>query len=624
MIVIFSGYNQRAVIAFLRTLKKNNFTSYCIIASGKSDTILNTSYRNKVIYIRKIRELDLKEILGALELAARTTEESKMWITPSTEALNRFLLRHRDIFEKKGCVIPLPDQKIYGQISDKAKFYDLCKEAGIAVPGKKGMAKETDRFTVPLVAKPKKYIASDGNAYAPVFLLTEQEYHTFLLKYRIVDFDLYEFLNGGISFYLLFYFSKSGDVFCYSQKNLVQQQGGKSIVAACGADFHKKQEIVEPYRNLFHKLGFQGLVMVEIRLIQNTYYMIEANPRFWGTSQLFCDIGYNFFELLLKDYGLLTQAEISYINTGRVYFWSGGVQGSLFDCKGFWNEQCFWHKDGKQVVKERYEDFLKADVYKRDDTMGIYDVEQLESLYMQAGRHAYYQVLPRLLEGILHGENIKTKSRWERERLTYMKRHIDFSGKRVLDIGGNTGYFTFELLEEGAEHVDYYEGNRAHAEFVRTAAKVLKKEDKLSVFAEYFLFQEKRKTYDIILCLNVIHHLGMDFFSAQSKADAREQMLVHINYLADVSEYLVFQMGFNWKGNPEDGLFAYGTKAEMEQFLLEGIKKYWDILFIGIAQKERDTVIYQEVDRYNNERQDMLGEFLNRPMFIMKSKVFRG
>lgn len=619
MIVIFSGYNQRAVIAFLRTLKKNQIESFCIIASGSSDTILRTAYRKKVIYIRKIKELDLTEILYALGLAAGCAEQKSMWIAPSTEALNRFLLQYREVFEKRGCMIPLPERKLYEQISDKEKFYRLCEEAGIAVPRKKNMAEKADGLFVPLIAKPKAYLAFDGNVYDPVFLLTEQEYRAFLTGSSMTGFDLYEFLDGGISFYLLFYFAKSGNVFCYSQKNLVQQQGGKSIIAACGADFHKKREVVEPYRNLFQKIGFQGLVMVEVRLVRDTYYMIEANPRFWGTSQLFCDIGYNFFELLLNDYGLLKKSGLSNNETDAVYFWSGGIKGSLLG-----HEELFWHEDGKQAVKERYEDFLRADVYKRDDTMGIYDVERLESLYMQAGRHAHYQVLPRKLEEIFPVQDIRIKSRWERERLAYMKQHIAFAGKRVLDIGGNTGYFTFELLDEGAKQVDYYEGNQAHAEFVRIAAKVLKKEDKLSVFGKYYLFGEERKTYDIILCLNVMHHLGADFYSVQSKEEAKKEMLVNINRLSVISEYLIFQMGFNWKGNPEDGLFAHGTKAEMEQFLSEGVKDYWDILFVGIAKKDQDAVVYQEMNEYNNERQDAFGEFLNRPIFIMKSKNFRG
>lgn len=44
-------------------------------------------------------------------------------------------------------------------------------------------------------------------------------------------------------------------------------------------------------------------------------------------------------------------------------------------------------------------------------------------------------------------------------------------------------------------------------------------------------------------------------------------------------------MGSNWKGDSKECLFENGTKAEMEQFLKEGTKDYWNILFIGIVGK---------------------------------------
>ena len=66
MIVVFSGYNQRAVVAFLRTLEKNKVESFRIIASGDSDSILKTNYKEKVIYTRKKKKLDLEEVFYAL------------------------------------------------------------------------------------------------------------------------------------------------------------------------------------------------------------------------------------------------------------------------------------------------------------------------------------------------------------------------------------------------------------------------------------------------------------------------------------------------------------------------------------------------------------------------------
>ena len=47
--------------------------------------------------------------------------------------------------------------------------------------------------------------------------------------------------------------------------------------------------------------------MVEVKHLSNKNYMIEANPRFWGPSQLFVDAGINLFEAFLVDNGLLNK-----------------------------------------------------------------------------------------------------------------------------------------------------------------------------------------------------------------------------------------------------------------------------------------------------------------------------
>ena len=61
-VIIFSGFNQRAVIAFIRTLEKLS-VDYAIIACTKNDTIFKTKYKNKVITTRQVLQLDLNDII---------------------------------------------------------------------------------------------------------------------------------------------------------------------------------------------------------------------------------------------------------------------------------------------------------------------------------------------------------------------------------------------------------------------------------------------------------------------------------------------------------------------------------------------------------------------------------
>ena len=92
-----------------------------------------------------------------------------------------------------------------------------------------------------------------------------------------------------------------------------------------------------------------------------------------------------------------------------------------------------------------------------------------------------------------------------------------------------------------------------------------------------------------------------------------------LNCFAAKTDILVFQLGFNWKGDRSKPLFNNGIKAEMINFIQEGIKNTWKILHIGVAEGTKGSVVYSALNDRNIERDDNLGEFLNRPIFILKS-----
>ncbi len=614
MIIIFSGYNQRAVIAFLRTLEKN-CVLYGIVACTKEDEIFNTVYGEKVEYIRKDRKLNKSEMVKAINKIRKkyNKEEESAWIAPSTEYLNRYLLKNRIFFEKNNCVIPLVNEELYEKISDKEKFYMLCKKNLIDVPQSYDYV---EKYEKPIVAKPKKYVASDKKIYSPIFITSEEELVKFKKEHQKDDFLYNEFIKGGDSFYLMFYFTRSGKVFKFSQKNIAQQAGGKSILAAVGAPYHLSQNIVKKYIKMFRKENFYGLVMVEIRRSEGIDYMIEANPRFWGPSQLFCDSKNNLFECMLEDFGIINKRKSEKADIMVPYFWSGGISGNIVK-----NKTCVWHGEGKKYFEMYVEDFKKHDIYGRKDTMKEYYVEKMKNLYMETSKHSKYQILADPIRKMINQDELDIKSRQEQERLDYIVKNINLEGKNVLDIGGNTGYFTFEALEKKAKHVDYYEGNTNHAEFVRTAKEAIGYKDKLTVYDEYFDFEKNKKRYDVIFNLNVLHHLGDDFGEYSKKKFAKEKMREIINKMAQYTDIMVFQMGYNWMGNISENLFENGTKTEMIEFVKES-NKFWDVLYVGIAQKNQDgDIVYENVNHNNKKRDDSLGEFLNRPIFIMKSKV---
>jgi SAM-dependent methyltransferase len=249
--------------------------------------------------------------------------------------------------------------------------------------------------------------------------------------------------------------------------------------------------------------------------------------------------------------------------------------------------------------------------------------EELIRYYSKKSKHSQYQELPSSLIPILGGHATPTKTRWESERLRYILNKVDVKGKSILDIGGNTGFFTFELLNAGAQHIDYYEGNKDHVDFVSRAAEVLEVNNNISINHRYYSFEESNQEfYDIVLLLNVLHHFGDDYGNKdKTLEESRKEIIYQLNSFKNKTDFLVFQLGFNWRGNPAYCLFENGTKQEMIDFINEGTKDNWDIIATGIAEREGGAMAYQECNHKNILRDDSLGEFLNRPIFILSSRA---
>jgi 2-polyprenyl-3-methyl-5-hydroxy-6-metoxy-1,4-benzoquinol methylase len=246
--------------------------------------------------------------------------------------------------------------------------------------------------------------------------------------------------------------------------------------------------------------------------------------------------------------------------------------------------------------------------------------ERLRALYMEKSKHSNYQVLSGRLRSILGENEIVTNTRSERERLDYLLSKVDVQDKTVIDIGGNTGFFSFELLEAGARSVHVVEGNKDHAEFVRVAAEAIGVGERVVVTPEYFQFDGRTEGhYDVGLLFNVLHHVGDDYGSLESLEDTKRLILEQLNSMSRIVDTLVFQLGFNWMGDPSKPLFKDGTKQEQIDFITAGVEGYWKIEHVGVAAGTREQAHYADVDETNIDRDDALGEFLNRPIFILKS-----
>ncbi len=247
---------------------------------------------------------------------------------------------------------------------------------------------------------------------------------------------------------------------------------------------------------------------------------------------------------------------------------------------------------------------------------------ELKNIYNKQGKHSHYQDLPNSIKKLIK-INVKTKTnRYEKERFDYVISNINIKNKKILDIGCNAGFFTFESIFLGAKKVVCYEGNKNLFIFVDKLLEILNLQSKIKVKNKYFNFSTKVSSiYDVCFLLNVLHHVGADFGKPyKSKEESLtfiKKALVNLSYNVKI---LVFQMGFNWKGDINFPFFETGTKKEMIRFIKNAIRKYWVIKKIGIASMQNNRILYTDLNKENIKRIDSLGEFLNRPIFILESK----
>jgi len=246
--------------------------------------------------------------------------------------------------------------------------------------------------------------------------------------------------------------------------------------------------------------------------------------------------------------------------------------------------------------------------------------QDLVRLYEQNSKHSAYQILPPSLKRIIGDQVVQVIPRFEAERFAWLKSKLDFAGLKIVDIGGNTGYFTFESLDSGANQVVYIEGNVSHSIFVSKATALL--EANVKIVNKYFDFNEDLKGdyFDIVLLFNVIHHLGDDFGDPSfTKSQALEKMKSSINYFADKTERLVLQIGFCWKGDRNQLLFENGTKSEMLEFIKDTVDGIWELEHVGIAEVQGEETVFVDMAEANLVRKDTMGEFRNRPILILKN-----
>lgn len=376
--LVFSGGNDRAVLAFLRALGQCGRRAV-IVARTLNDRILSTSYRRDVVYVRESHGLDLPVFTACLDRAREAAGGKALVVLPSSEYFNAFLLEHRPLVEAMGCEIPLVDARIYGLLTNKDSASAYFASRGISVP--REIVNSTE-CVPPVVAKPRNNISPDGSSLYPHLLMDARQMAAFHTRHDASSYFFQEYLQGE-SLYLLFYVPRcGGEAFVWSQRNLLQQPNGKSMLWAEPADLHRS-ELATGLIDALREAGFWGLGMIELIRTSDRDVFIEMNPRIWGPMQLVVDQHQPLLEAMIGealhgDPGYFLKTAPASIPRGRrgQYFWCGGLAHTLAS-----HYQPSWHGPRRPLLATAFAG-LRNDVYLRADSWRCFIREMTGALHL--------------------------------------------------------------------------------------------------------------------------------------------------------------------------------------------------------------------------------------------------
>jgi len=234
--------------------------------------------------ISLIKEIHIDAVLGSSD---KTVEK---------------LVSMKDEFET-GIIIPFPDATLWKNANDKYWISVIAKQSGIPTP-KTALVRGEDEIPdalsitgLPAVMKPRFGWGKRG-----VFLITDarEAKKCYESSRKISEVIIQEFIpwGGAYGYCAIFGFNSCPYVsFSFERVREYPPDGGPSTYRIA----KKVPKVIEYGERLLRAIRWYGIAMVEFRRSSqdNEFYLMEINPRFWGSMALAIGAGIDFPSLLL-------------------------------------------------------------------------------------------------------------------------------------------------------------------------------------------------------------------------------------------------------------------------------------------------------------------------------------
>jgi predicted ATP-grasp superfamily ATP-dependent carboligase len=238
------------------------------------------------------------DILGQIETLGIT------FLLPITEATTYVLLQYRSEIPDH-VVLPFPSTDAVEQLANKNKLFEMAEESAIPIPktmfchnSKEGLNALGDIDVFPIVLKPfKSKILEKGHILSTQVIVAKsaEDARSALSSHEYFNFPftIQSFIKGsGQGVFALF---NHGEPVCYFAHRRLREKppaGGVSVLCESAP---VDEQLKSSAETLLRKVKWHGVAMVEFRVsAEGTGYLMEVNPRFWGSLQLAIDSGIDF------------------------------------------------------------------------------------------------------------------------------------------------------------------------------------------------------------------------------------------------------------------------------------------------------------------------------------------
>lgn len=292
--ILISRVNYRKAYPIIKSLKKAKFNVICGVDNKTRlfETEGFSKYADNYVLINNPEHSEQGYIKSLIQIIK--TYDINL-IMPVGFIDFQLISKYKDELEKH-CIIPIENYSAFMKITDKWRLQDICNKLKIKYPRSLLIRKDTDEIHIrrfvehvglPIVVK------GSGDGSLPIYCSNIDDVLKKALNEKTNSTLLQEFINGaGVGYYV---FSDKGNILTeFMHKRIFEASplGGPSIKASSNYD----SDLLKLGRKFVKAISWTGLMMVECKKESETgeLYLLEVNPKFWGSLELSYTAGIDF------------------------------------------------------------------------------------------------------------------------------------------------------------------------------------------------------------------------------------------------------------------------------------------------------------------------------------------